>query len=64
MYIQKLHQIKHAPRSILTAKNPEQLRNTQKLTDSNWNNKNKDRKTTTNLTNTAHLINLHRQQRC
>ena len=61
MYIQKLHQIKHAPRSTLIAENPEQLKNTQKLTDSNRNKKNRDRKTTTNLTNTTRLINLHRQ---
>ena len=39
MYIQKLHQINHAPRSTLTAENPEQLKNTQKLTDSNRNKK-------------------------
>jgi len=39
MYILKLHQIKHAPRSTLTTENPEQLKNTQKLTDSNRNKK-------------------------
>ena len=39
MYIQKLHQIKHTPRSTLTAENLEQLKNTQKFTDLNWNKK-------------------------
>ena len=64
MYIQKLHQTKHAPRSTLTAENSEQLKNTQKLIDSNRNQKNRDRKITTNLTNTVRLINLYCQQRC
>ena len=64
MYIQKLNKIQHASRSTLTVENPEQLKHTQKLTDSNQNQKNRYRKTTTNLTNTARLINLHCQQRC
>ena len=65
MYIQILHQIKHAPRSTLTVENPEQLKNTQKLTDSNRNKKKStDQKTILNLMNTTRSINLHHQQRC
>lgn len=39
MYIQKLHQTKHAPRSTLTTENSEQLKNTRKLAYSNRNKK-------------------------
>ena len=55
MYIQKLEQIKHSPRT------PEQLKKHNILHNQTRTKKNTDQKPISNLMNTAHLINLHHQ---